>query len=79
MVENEMFIVEAPEFQFNGFKVRVLSSMPNVVYLCLCKLQHIFEASNEVSNPVELFVQFVSFDLFYPVQVLPTLPERKEF
>lgn len=71
-----MFIVEVPEFQFNGFKVRVLSSMPNDVYLCLCKLQHTFEASSEVSNPVELFVQFVSFDLFYPVQVLPTLPER---
>lgn len=75
----EGLIVEHPEFQFRGFKVRVLSNMSLDLVATLNRLVDVYNMREPVENDMSFrqFVVFVSCDLLYPVQVLITDVKEK--
>lgn len=64
-----------PVFNFKGFQVRILASVPWNVYLSLCALCTSYKTCGSIADPVGRFVRFVSVELHYPIQVLPVLSE----
>lgn len=70
----EGLIVEHPDFQFKGYKVRVLSNMSLDLVATLNRLVDVYNMRDPVGNDMSFrqFVVFVSCDLLYPVQVFVT-------
>lgn len=68
--------VDFPEFQFNEFKVRVLSTMALDLVMSLHRLVDSYNVRGSIidnDTALRQFVVFVSCDLLYPVQVINSL------
>lgn len=58
-------------FDFEGYQVCILASVPRYIYLILCA----YSRCSSDDDKLDKFVRLVAIELHYPIQVLPVLED----